>query len=343
MSRGWACTTARLALALAVGLAAPGRARAEGPCDGVGALALAAAVRPLAEVEALLAAGSAAEPPEQCLRGARSPLEIAAERGHPDIVALLLARGAAVRRAPMWAVGQHDRVESSSCSSTRSRRRSASGSSTRRSPTPARTGASSRPAGCSRAAPIRTAPSRPRTGRRSRSRRAPGTPSWCASCWRWARTPARLRRSSLRPGPAIRRPCERCSRRAPIPTAPTRRGTPSRWRRPPARSRATPTTTRWPPSCSGRESIRTSTTAACFRGAGRRSAATRPSPTAWRRPAAAVAARRLASWTASPASGEPWATRRCCSSGAGTRPRADARRALTRSRDDASSCTALRA
>jgi ankyrin repeat protein len=68
-------------------------------------------VRPLAEVEALLAAGSAAEPPEECLRGARSPLEIAAERGHPDIVALLLARGAAVRRAPMWAVGQHDRVE----------------------------------------------------------------------------------------------------------------------------------------------------------------------------------------------------------------------------------------
>jgi ankyrin repeat protein len=91
--------------ALALALAAPAATR--GACEDATALAMAAALRPAAEVEALLESGVPAEPAPECL-GTRSPLEVAAERGRTDVVRLLLARGASVRRAPLWAATHDD-------------------------------------------------------------------------------------------------------------------------------------------------------------------------------------------------------------------------------------------
>jgi ankyrin repeat protein len=93
--------------ALALALSAPLPARAA--CEEERKLALAAALRPAAEVEALLDAGVRADPTAECL-GTHSPLELAAERGRSDVVRVLLAHGALVRRAPLWA-GRHDDPE----------------------------------------------------------------------------------------------------------------------------------------------------------------------------------------------------------------------------------------
>lgn len=76
-------------------------------CEAEGRLAMATAVRPVAEIEALLSEGIPAEPSEAC-RGSRTPLEIAAERGRTDVVQLLLRHGAEVGRAPLWAASQQD-------------------------------------------------------------------------------------------------------------------------------------------------------------------------------------------------------------------------------------------
>ncbi|TFG95992.1 MAG: ankyrin repeat domain-containing protein, partial [Myxococcales bacterium] len=93
------------ALALALSASLPARAA----CENEQKLVLAAALRPAAEVEALLDSGVPANPPAECL-GTHSPLEIAAERGRSDVVRLLLSHGALVRRAPLWAA-RHDDPE----------------------------------------------------------------------------------------------------------------------------------------------------------------------------------------------------------------------------------------
>ncbi|MBW2389358.1 MAG: hypothetical protein JRG89_13100, partial [Deltaproteobacteria bacterium] len=66
-----------------------------------------AAGAPIEQIEALLAESTPAEPTAAC-RGTRTPLEIAAEYGRPDVVRLLLDHGAAIHRAPLWAASQQD-------------------------------------------------------------------------------------------------------------------------------------------------------------------------------------------------------------------------------------------
>jgi ankyrin repeat protein len=98
----------RSALLLAA-LALPPWAASAGhaACEEAGQLAQVAAFRPVAELEARLAAGVPAEPAPGCL-GTRSPLEVAAERGRTDVVRVLLAHGASVRRAPLSAAAHDD-------------------------------------------------------------------------------------------------------------------------------------------------------------------------------------------------------------------------------------------
>lgn len=80
---------------------------ADAACEDADQLAMAAAFRPVAEVEAQLQAGVPAVPAPECF-GTRSPLELAAERGRTDVVRVLLAHGATVRRAPLWAAAHDD-------------------------------------------------------------------------------------------------------------------------------------------------------------------------------------------------------------------------------------------
>ena len=93
------------ALALALALSAP--VSAQVACEDQQKLGVAAALRPAAEVEALLDSGVLADPTAECL-GTHSPLELAAEYGRSDVVRLLLSHGALVRHAPLWAARYDD-------------------------------------------------------------------------------------------------------------------------------------------------------------------------------------------------------------------------------------------
>jgi len=84
-----------------------GASAAEAICEVEHRLAMLAAGAPIEQIEALLAESTPAEPTAAC-RGTRTPLEIAAEYGRPDVVRLLLDHGAAIHRAPLWAASQQD-------------------------------------------------------------------------------------------------------------------------------------------------------------------------------------------------------------------------------------------
>jgi ankyrin repeat protein len=97
----------RLTQLLPFALLLLGASAAEAICEVEHRLAMLAAGAPIEQIEALLAESTPAEPTAAC-RGTRTPLEIAAEYGRPDVVRLLLDHGAAIHRAPLWAASQQD-------------------------------------------------------------------------------------------------------------------------------------------------------------------------------------------------------------------------------------------
>lgn len=84
-----------------------GASSAHATCDAEIRLIRLVPSRPIEEIAALLEEATPAEPSAEC-RGTRTPLEVAAEHGRPDVVRLLLDHGAAIHRAPLWAGSQHD-------------------------------------------------------------------------------------------------------------------------------------------------------------------------------------------------------------------------------------------